>query len=681
MRIVREFAREVRVIENTWIPMRDGTRLAARIWLPADAEREPVPAILEYLPYRKRDFTRAGDEPMHHYFAGHGYAAVRVDLRGTGDSDGLIRDEYTREEHEDALEVLSWLAAQPWCTGAVGMIGISWGGFNALQVAALAPPELKAIIAVCASDDRYTDDAHYMGGCLLADNLHWGAIFFHGNAYPPDPEIVGERWRAMWRARLEQIVLAPALWLEHQRRDDYWRQGSVRDDLARIRCAVYAVGGWADGYSNAVPRLLAGLACPRKGLIGPWGHAFPYDGVPGPAIGFLQEATRWWDQWLKGVDTGVMAEPLYRVWMQESVEPRPFYPSRPGRWVAESEWPSPRIEALDFAFAPGRLIAPRESAHDESAALELRSPETTGLNGGEWCGFGIEGEMPVDQREDDGKSLAFDSAPLAEPLEILGAPEVMLDLALDRPQGLVAVRLNDVAPDGAATRVSYGLLNLAHRDCHEHPRPLEPDRRYRVRARLNDIAHAFPIGNRLRVAISTCYWPLVWPAPERARLSLFPAGASLRLPVRPPRAEDAELPGFEEPAIAPPLEQAGLQRARFKRSVERDLASGEAVYTYFSEGSGGDGAAAVRLEPIGLDVGYAILRCLRILEQDPLAARAEVEQRTSFRRGEWRVAVESRVRLAATRTHFELEAELEAYEGERQVFARHWSRSIDRDHV
>src|ERR1700682_4918728 len=189
--IVTEFPREVREIEHVLIPLRDGTRLAARIWLPEDAERDPVPAILEYLPYRKRDGTYDRDALTHPYFAGHGYAGVRVDIRGSGESDGLLSDEYSLREQDDALEVIEWLAAQPWCSGAVGMMGISWGGFNALQVAARRPPALKAIITVYSTDDRYADDIHYKGGCLLNDNLWWGSIMLAYQGRPPDPLLYG----------------------------------------------------------------------------------------------------------------------------------------------------------------------------------------------------------------------------------------------------------------------------------------------------------------------------------------------------------------------------------------------------------------------------------------------------------------------------------------------------------
>ena len=225
----------VRTVENTWIPLSDGTRLAARIWMPEDAERSPVPAILEYIPYRKRDFTRARDEPIHRYFAGHGYAAVRVDLRGSGDSDGVLFDEYLLQEQLDAVEVIAWLSEQPWCSGSVGMMGISWGGFNALQVAAHRPPALGAVITLCSSDDRYADDVHYMGGCSINDNLRWASTMFSHNARPPDPTVVGDRWRDMWMDRLEGSGLWVKNWLEHQRRDEFWKHGSGCGDYSKIQ--------------------------------------------------------------------------------------------------------------------------------------------------------------------------------------------------------------------------------------------------------------------------------------------------------------------------------------------------------------------------------------------------------------------------------------------------------------
>ncbi|WP_278265813.1 CocE/NonD family hydrolase [Nocardia sp. AG03] len=338
MRTVESFPYEVRVTENVFIPMRDGVRLAARLWRPVSDE--PLPAVLEYIPYRKRDLTRDRDAVNHTYLAGHGYVTIRVDLRGSGDSDGVLRDEYLPTEHEDACDVIAWLAAQPWCDGSVGMMGISWGGFNSLQVAAHRPPALKAIVTASATEDLYVDNMHYMGGCLLSDNLSEATVMFAFNSLPPDPAIVGDRWREMWHERLEGSGLWIEQWLEHQHRDDYWKRASVNEDYAAVRCPVLAVGGWADGYTNAIFRLLEHLDVPRRGLIGRWGHKYPHLGVPGPAIGFLQEMVRWWDHWLKGRDSGIMDEPMLRVWMQDSISPHPSYEQRPGRWVSEPSWPS-----------------------------------------------------------------------------------------------------------------------------------------------------------------------------------------------------------------------------------------------------------------------------------------------------------------------------------------------------
>ena len=288
-RIVSRFPRRVTKRDTVWIPMPDGVRLAATIWLPDDAEDHPVPAVLEFIPYRRRDFTAAGDSLHHPWLAGHGYAAVRCDLRGNGDSEGLFDDEYSPQELDDGYHVLAWLAAQPWCTGATGMMGISWGGFNCLQVAALKPPSLKAVYSVASTDDRYADDIHFMGGCLLNDNLNWGTTMSTFAMRPPDPAVVGADWRRIWLERLDEAPNLVAKWLSHQRRDGQWKHGSVIEDYDAIEAAVYMVGGWADGYTNAIFRVAAGLKAPFRGLVGPWTHAYPWKAKPGPEIDGLKD--------------------------------------------------------------------------------------------------------------------------------------------------------------------------------------------------------------------------------------------------------------------------------------------------------------------------------------------------------------------------------------------------------
>lgn len=669
MRIVTEFPRKVREIENTWITLSDGTRLAARIWLPEDAEKNPVPALLEYLPYRKRDFTAIGNEQMHPYFAGHGYAAVRVDRRGSGESDGLMFDEYIEQELADGVEVIAWLAKQPWCTGKVGMFGISWGGFNGLQIAARRPPALKAIITACSTDDRYADDMHYMGGCLLNDNLMWGSTAFSFMARPPDPALVGERWREMWMQRLENSESLVATWMSHPRRDAYWKHGSVCENFADIECAVYAVGGWADGYSNAIPRLLAGLKAPRKGLIGAWGHRWGHAGVPGPAMGFLQEAVRFWDHWLKDRDTGFMDEPMYRVWMHDWTPPKTFYAERPGRWVAEAAWPSVRIGSRRWHLNAGTL----GDKSEPERALMHASPVTVGEGAGEWCPYGYQAEMPADQREDDGNALCFDSAPLAERIEFLGAPVVTLDLAADKPVAQIAVRLSDVAPDGASTRITYGVLNLTHRDSHEHPEPLVPGKRYRVTVKLNDNAWAIPAGHRLRVAVSTGYWPIMWPSPEPVTLTVFAGAGTLDLPVRPPRDEDAKLHAFGPPECAQASPRTEKRAYARSRKHSRDMITEEHVVEAVKD------RGLIRLNAIDWEYGGRGDERYSIRQGDPLSAKAHSVYRITHGRGPWQVAIETDTTVTSTKDSFLVTAKLEAFESGVRVFSRTWDTKIKRD--
>ncbi|HXV61039.1 MAG TPA: CocE/NonD family hydrolase [Vicinamibacteria bacterium] len=654
MRIVTSFPRPVRVIENTWIPLSDGTHLAARLWLPEDAEARPVPAILEYIPYRKRDRTRERDEPMHHYFAGHGYASVRVDLRGTGDSQGILLDEYHRQEIEDALDVMRFLAEQSWCTGNIGMMGKSWGGFNALQVAARRPPELGAILTVCASDDRYADDAHYMGGCLLNENLVWGSALFTLAALPPDPEIVGAEWKELWRKRLEGLAPFAERWLLHPHRDAYWEHGSVCEDYGAISCPVYAVGGWADAYTNAIPRLMEGLSSPRKGLVGPWAHVYPHNGVPGRPIGFLQEALRWWDRWLKAIDTGIMDEPIYRVWM-------PGNEIRPGRWIAESVWPSTNIEPARFRFDEERIIT---------------SQHVAGSASGSWCAFGAEGEFPTDQRPDDDISAVFDLPPLRETVEILGAPTVRLRLRSDRPVAMLAARLNDVSPDGSSRRVTYGLLNLTHHASHQNPTPLAPGKCYDVELRLNHVAHSFAPGHKARLALSTTYWPIAWPSP--APVTLVIQQVDIELPIRRFVSSDEALAAFELPESAPEAQTTDLDPEITVKSVERDAETGEIRYTLTTALTSERRPALTRVDATRVEHGHSIIERFRIVDGDPLSAAAEVSHHAVLRREDWNIRVETRHRLTSDERHFFVEAEIEALEDERQMFARKWKRKIQR---
>lgn len=668
-----EFPSEPMVEENVWVPLSDGVSLAARIWLPPDAERSPVPAILEYIPYRKGDHKAVRDAEVHGFFARHGYAGVRVDLRGSGDSEGVLRDEYLKRELDDGLEVLRWISSQPWCCGTVGVFGLSWGGFNGLQLAARRPPELGAVISVCSSDDRYADDVHYMGGCLLTDNLSWASTMFAFNSCPPDPLVAGERWREMWLERLRGNELWVKEWLDHQRRDTYWKHASVCEDYAAIEVPVMAVSGWADGYTNAVFRLLENLDVPRRGLVGPWGHKYPHMGGPGPTIDFLGECLRWWDRWLKGVDTGVDRDPMLIAWMQNSHNP--LGASRPGRWVGEERWPSADIRARELRFGVHKLLADGEQADSEPSELTIQSPLSVGLFAGKWCSYAESTDLPWDQREEDGGALVFDSAPLAEDLEMLGRATVELELSADKPVAMVAARLSDVAPNDRATRVTFGVLNLTHRGGHETPMSLTPGERVRVQLELNNVGQRFPAGHRLRLAISSSYWPLAWPAPEAARLTVFPSGCRLVLPERPRSSRERAVRDLGEPRTAPPPRTTLLVPADRQWTVNHNLATNEVSLNVTNND------ARIRLEETQLTFGRNVTEQYTYRNNRYDSLRAVVRQERCFERDDWKVATVTRTTMTSNRTHFLIRATLDAYEGDARVFSKSWDESVPRDLV
>jgi putative CocE/NonD family hydrolase len=667
----------IREIENVWIMMSDGCRLAARIFMPADADAHPVPAILEYIPYRKRDFMRRRDESMHRWYAGNGYVAVRVDMRGSGESDGVMHDEYLPQEQDDALEVIDWISRQSWCSGNVGMMGKSWGAYNSLQVAARRPAALKAIVAVMGTDDRYAECIHYSGGCLLNDNFWWGCIMQIFNARPPDPAVVGDRWRQMWLERLEAEEFWPALWLEHQRLDDYWKHGSVCFDYAAIACPTWIWGGWADLYRDSPLRLAKNLTVPHKVTVGPWGHLYPHEASPEPAVGFLQETLQWWDHWLKGRHTAVMQEPPLRFYMMESVRPLQHYPKRAGRWVGESAWPSahviPRTLAINFDALQQRAAAERPRI--------LASPQTTGMAAGEWGSFANPGDVPGDQRLDSFGSLEFDTGPLAERIEILGNTRAILELSADRPNAFLAVRLIDVAPDGAATCVARGFLNLTQRDRREAPAALAAGERYRVEVTLTGTAYAFPAGHRMRLALSNAYWPIVWPSPQPTTLTIYTGASELVLPERPPQPADLHVRALPDAIGAPQSPLTILRKGRVERTLTIDQLTQEVSHRLYVDGGVFGDWGKFRLDDIGLVMGHVFERTYRIKPDDPNSARAEMVQSYEMSRDDWSIKIDAGAVMTSTPAAFQLDAWIEAREGDETVCRRDWRSCIPRNHL
>jgi putative CocE/NonD family hydrolase len=647
----------IREIENEWIVMPDGVRLAVSLWLPDGGG--PAPVVLEYIPYRKRDSTRGYSGYWGRLLARQGVAYARLDARGSGDSEGSLADEYLPLEQADAVAAIAWLAARPWCNGAVGMRGVSWGGFITLQVAALAPPALKAIMPMCASDRRYTDDAHYVGGVFALTGLKWATSFKVVMAGPPDPEVFGVDWEAAWMRRLDAAPPIAAQWLRHQREDDYWRQGSVGFDPAAIRCPTYLAGGWADPYNAAIPRLLERLSVPTKAVIGPWGHGYPQPAAPGPGLRWIDEEVRWWRHWLADEPTGVMEGPRVWAYLPEQ-SPAEARGDIPGRWVAPPSWP-PRSELLQLHLSPGRLGESR----GESGVATITSDPRVGLATPEWCPFSWT-QYPREQSADDAHALTFDTEPLEEPMEMLGTPVLRLRLAADRPVATLAARLLEVTPDGRSWLVTYGALNLTHRGSHDSPTPLTPGEGYDIELSLYVTARRFRVGSRLRLALSEGLWPLLWPSPEPVTLTLDLTGARLALPVR-SFGDEPEFPigvvastsgpGRGEPEISHDTTPQGL--TTFREVSPSSRATIEAI-----------GTTVERFGPdLELSVGV----------DDPSSCRWRARQGVRYLRGDWDCAVESDVEITADAATFHVRERVIARRGEAVVFDREVVSDVPRD--
>lgn len=657
---------EVEVVDNVWIEMSDGVKLAAKLWMPVGAG--PVPAVLEFIPYRKSDVTAIRDHRLHAWIAARGYVCIRPDMRGHGDSEGLMEDEYQPREQQDAVEIIEWLAAQSWCSGNVGMMGLSWGGIASLQAAVKQPPALKAIIAVGASVDRYYDDGGYLIGGYPGQGLGWGGTMFGHCIRPPDPAIVGERWRDMWLERIDATPMFAEKWLRHQLRDKTWEQGSVCENYDRIKVPVLGVSGWNDCWPNTVIRLLENVSSPCRAISGAWGHVYPNLGGPGPGYGFLQTAKQWWDQWLRGDEAGVMEEPAFTGFLMRSHPPDTSDGERPGRWIGETVWPSPNIETTRLRLAPNQLGA--DIASDES--MLVRSPLTTGLATGEYMPMSGVAELPLDQRSDDANSVCFDTEPLPEALAILGTPHLTICVSSDKFEGLVAARLCDVAPDGRSTLISFGILNLSLRDGRENMASVVPGETIDTTVRLNDTGYEIAPGHRLRLAVSSNLWPMAWPLAQVPSLVLELSTCELALPVHRGPKDCAPASAHAAPEADPPPSHETLSAPSGSREVKRDTASGSTTFDVRND------AGQIRLHDNDLTFGSSSAQRYTIRDDDPLSARIEYRSGFTAQRESWKIRTETELIATCTADDFELNGRVLAFENDTLIKTREWNVTVPR---
>lgn len=662
-------------IEDMSIYMADGCRLSARAWLPVNYETEPVPAIIEYIPYRKRDGTIYRDHLIHPYVAGHGYACLRVDMRGSGESQGVMLDEYTKQELEDAVEVIYWLSKQPWCSGNVGMMGKSWGGLNSLQVAAMAPEPLKAIVSGYTSTKRFSDDIHFKGGCLLNDNLRWAGVMLAYSARPPDPLLFGDTWRQTWLERLKAEPFLAENWLSHQTYDDYWKHGSISESYSDLKAAVLTFGGWADNYMNAVPQLVENLKTPVKGIIGPWVHQYPHMAAPGPQIGFLQEIVSWWDEWLKGSIETQSSDKEIIYYLQDSVRPKRFYNFRPGTWHVENQLPSTRRTNVSYFLSDNGLNKENKGVFE----LSVSSPANCGITQGEFFPMALATEaltgppeIAGDQRPDDAYSLCFDSVPLTTSLSLVGRSVLNLIINSDVPQAQLIVRVCDIHPDGASTKICHGLLNLSHRSSDEKPSLLNVNQDTEVNILLDETAYKVPIGHKLRIAISNSYWPFVWPSPLQSNIKIKYGKIDVPILLNPSKVDEYS---FEDPEASEKWSHEVLRKGSYNRVIEDNYGNDNVLIKITSD--------AGRSKDLnhGLVTDQTTRECWTINKNDNLSAKGSITWNQEISRNEWEVFIETSCNMSADESNFYIEASINAKEGLKTVFEKDFSYVIPRTFV
>jgi putative CocE/NonD family hydrolase len=674
----------VAALRDVRIPVSDGLELSANLWLP-----EPLPdgsgpaafpAILEMIPYRKDDWRAASDEARGEYLAARGYAFCRLDVRGTGSSPGIALDEYTARETQDGAEAVEWLASQPWCTGKVGMWGISYGGFTSIQVALLHPPHLAAIVPMMATDDRYTDDVHYLGGCATVSELSQYAVSMVGmNAMPPSIANRGAGWADEWKARLENTPIWLFEWLRQQHDGPYWRQGSLAPHWDRLTTPTFLIGGWMDEYVDAALRMLERCTnAPRRALVGNWVHDTPEEAYPGPNLDWLHEMVRFFDHWLKGIDTGVMDEPALVAFRHDWAEPVPFPAEWTGEWIAETAWPpadaAERILFLASGEGPllGRLVD--DAASVRSSVERFRHRATVGTRAGLSWGAGAQPNgVARDPRPDDALGPTFTSTPLDADLDVVGWPVVELAWESPVPVATAVVRLEDVAPDGMPFHVTAGILNLTHRSSHEHPSPLEPGAVTPVRIAMRATAHRFAAGHRIRLSVASSMWPVVWPSPFPAEYGLHLGGGAPSRLTLPVVAGDRAMPSVPRFKTTPPdVRSVGSYRGEPPRwEIVEDVIDGSVTVrtSEFGEATLPDGRTT-------LYTGEALEMTAR--DADPAHARMHNEVVYRLREDGSEIRIEANGTIRTTETEFHMNVGLRVTLDGAPFFEKGWLETIPR---
>lgn len=653
--------------------MPDGTKLQAHMWIPEESYKDnkfKVGLVMEYIPYRT-DVTIQRDSIRHPWFAGNGLAVMRLDMRGAASSGGVLEDEYLKLEQDDALAAFDWICAQPWSNGNIAMFGKSWAGFNGLQVAARQHPALKTIISLMSTDDRYSDDVHYRGGCMLAsDMLWWGSTMGIYAPRPQDPRVVGASWKQNWLERLNSEPMMKN-WLTHQTRDAYWKHGSINEDYDEVRIPVMCVGGWRDGYTSPVFRMVQNLPNPDTcALIGPWVHEFPEMAEPAPKIGFQQLALAWFKKYLEPETPTEFTIPKFTAYVQEPSSIKESYTYREGEWVSFDKLTK---------NTKSMFIGDGLTTDDMDTQASVSGTLSHGLFRGTFCPFGFIGDFPADQRVEDSKTAVWDSQEFTEDLTLLGEPVMKLRLSSDKKFANVSVKLEDIYPDnGEHVLISWGQLNLTHRDSHEFPEWLEPGKSYDVEVKLDVLGIKLAKGHRLRVGITTCDWPQNWPTPEIATIII--TRGELILPVIPTECR-VVAPKFEQATIMKGAERELTKPFDRVKMCEYDYSTDEWIASDLQD------SGCVKMtdyqELTGIYHGSWNKNTFKIKPDDPLSATNQALWTYEMGREEdnWNIKMDTQAVLTADKDKFYLEHTLHAFENDEKVFEKTWKFEIDRNFI
>jgi len=660
-------------INEVWIPMPDGIRLAASLFMPTDREATAkFPVLLEYLPYRK-DESRNSRFQLFSYFIKRGYIVVRVDIRGTGTSEGkLIEYEYTDQELEDGEAVIDWLSKQAWSTGSVGMFGISWGAFNSIQMAMRNPPALKAIVAIEGTDDLFRDDCHFIDGMMHVDSYEFGQDIANILPAPPDYVIDDAYFRD--RFDTEPWLL---IYKRQQRDGPFWNRASLNSDYSSIRVPTFVIGGWYDGYRDSVPRMLEKLEAPVKGMIGPWAHTWPNQPYPEPGMEWRREAVRWFDHWMKDEDTGIIDEPRFAVYVRER-HPPGVVDKVPGYWRWEDGWPIDRTKKRALYAHTDHSLSAARPVDSDGQIHRLRYIPTVGVEASgnvNWWG-----DFPWDQRGTDAYSLVYDSDPMEQDLEILGFPRAILHVSADAPFANWIVRISDIAPDGTVTQVAGAGLSGAHRKSSEEPEALVPGQVYKLEFDLHFTSWVFPKGHRIRLAVNNAIWPMIWPTPFAMTTTLRVDGANashIVLPVIPqsdrarpdflPPAKDPELPGYGYLKVG----DETISGYAETRSIERSpLAFQTRIVSSGTDGSVYPWATIKYWEEI----------VHKAQDNDPARASVTGKSRYTIKLDNRTVTVEGDLSLTSDRKNFYYTYTRRALENGKLIKEKTWEETIPRDH-